>query len=251
MKAIKKNLMIALFIVCAVALILSICRVTVAHADELPDLSSSSLSDTETSVTDDITPSDTTDEMNSKLDELLKKLNESDAGVYFKTYIMPIITGAGSALIMGLIALIPYIKNHNRCKQLEAFAATLQKANEDLEKLINSTNVLELKSALTEIFGETNKGLINELLERLENYLKSFAEIKSDVDIVNAKVDCLIKGASNAWSKSTAAMSALTEVPEKSVLTKIESENEALKRYIREIQADEGEKKINEIVNKA
>ena len=52
MKAIKKNLMIALFIVCAVALILSICRVTVAHADELPDLSSSSLSDTETSVTD-------------------------------------------------------------------------------------------------------------------------------------------------------------------------------------------------------
>ena len=251
MKAIKKNLMIALFIVCAVALILSICRVTVAHADELPDLSSSSLSDTETSVTDDITPSDTTDETNSKLDELLKKLNESDAGVYFKTYIMPIITGAGSALIAGLIALIPYIKNHNRRKQLEAFAATLQKSNEDLEKLINSTNVLELKSALTEIFGETNKGLINELLERLENYLKSFAEIKSDVDIVNAKVDCLIKGASNAWSKSTAAMSALTEVPEKSVLTKIESENEALKRYIREVQADEGEKKIKEIVDKA
>ena len=68
---------------------------------------------------------------------------------------------------------------------------------------------------------------------------------------MNAKVDCLIKGASNAWSKSTAAMSALTEVPEKSVLTKIESENEALKRYIREVQADEGEKKIKEIVDKA
>lgn len=251
MKAIKKNLMIALFIVCAVALILSICRVTVAHADELPDLSSSSLSDTETSVTDEITPSDTTDETNSKLDELLKKLDESDAGVYFKTYIMPIITGAGSALVAGLVALIPYIRNRNRRKQLEAFAATLQKSNEDLEKLINSTNVLELKSALTEIFGETNKELINVLFERLENYLKSFAEIKSDIDIVNAKVDCLIKGASNAWSKSTAAMSALTEVPEKSVLTKIESENEALKRYIREVQADEGEKKIREIVDKA
>nr|DAI55026.1 MAG TPA: hypothetical protein [Caudoviricetes sp.] len=251
MKAIKKNLMIALFIVCAVALILSICRVTIAHADELPDLSSSSLSDTETSVIDEITPSDTTDETNSKLDELLKKLDESDAGVYFKTYIMPIITGAGSALVAGLVALIPYIKNRNRRKQLEAFAATLQKSNEDLEKLINSTNVLELKSALTEIFCETNKELINVLFERLENYLKSFAEIKSDIDILNAKVDCLIKGASNAWSKSTAAMSALTEVPEKSVLTKIESENEALKRYIREVQADEGEKKIKEIVDKA
>lgn len=193
------------------------------------------------------TPSETPSETELKLEEIIAKLNAQSASNYFKQNILPLLTGTGSALVAGLLALLPYIKNKNRRKQLEAYAATLQKANEDLDTLLKSTDPEAIKKAVDGLFGERATEIVNEMIKQIPIDNKRINELATEIGTVNAKLDCLIKGAQNAWAKSSAATAALTEVPEKSLLVEKEAENAKLKQYIRAQAGEEADKLIVDI----
>lgn len=197
----------------------------------------------------DTTPSETPSdaETDVKLEEILAKLNAQTASDYFKQNILPLLTGTGSALVAGLLALLPYIKNKNRRKQLEAYAATLQKANADLDTLLKSTDPEAIKKAVDGLFGERATEIVNEMIRQIPIDNKRVNELATEIGTVNAKLDCLIKGAQNAWAKSSAATAALTEVPEKSLLVEKEAENAKLKAYIRTQAGEEADKLIVDI----
>lgn len=138
------------------------------------------------------TPSETETEL--KLEKILAKLNAQTASDYFKQTILPLLTGTGSALVAGLLALLPYIKNKNRRKQLEAYAATLQKANEDLDTLLKSTDPEAIKKAVDGLFGERATEIVNEMIKQIPIDNKRVNELATEIGTVNAKLDCLIKG---------------------------------------------------------
>ena len=197
--------------------------------------------------TSETTPSETPSETELKLEEIIAKLNAQTASNYFKQNILPLLTGTGSALVAGLLALLPYIKNKNRRKQLEAYAATLQKANADLDTLLKSTDPEAIKKAVDGLFGERATEIVNEMIKQIPIDNKRVNELATEIGTVNAKLDCLIKGAQNAWAKSSAATAALTEVPEKSLLVEKETENAKLKQYIRAQAGEEADKLIVDI----
>ncbi len=197
--------------------------------------------------TSETTPSETPSETEFKLEEIIAKLNAQTASNYFKQNILPLLTGTGSALVAGLLALLPYIKNKNRRKQLEAYAATLQKANADLDTLLKSTDPEAIKKAIDGLFGERATEIVNEMIKQIPIDNKRINELATEIGTVNAKLDCLIKGAQNAWAKSSAATAALTEVPEKSLLIEKETENAKLKQYIRAQAGEEADKLIVDI----
>lgn len=197
--------------------------------------------------TSESTPSETPSETELKLEKILAKLNAQTASNYFKQNILPLLTGTGSALVAGLLALLPYIKNKNRRKQLEAYAATLQKANADLDTLLKSTDPEAIKKAIDGLFGERATEIVNEMIKQIPIDNKRINELATEIGTVNAKLDCLIKGAQNAWAKSSAATAALTEVPEKSLLVEKETENAKLKQYIRAQAGEEADKLIVDI----
>lgn len=197
--------------------------------------------------TSETTPSETPSETELKLEEIIAKLNAQSASNYFKQNILPLLTGTGSALVAGLLALLPYIKNKNRRKQLEAYAATLQKANADLDTLLKSTDPEAIKKAVDGLFGERATEIVNEMIKQIPIDNKRINELATEIGTVNAKLDCLIKGAQNAWAKSSAATAALTEVPEKSLLVEKETENAKLKQYIRAQAGEEADKLIVDI----
>lgn len=197
--------------------------------------------------TSESTPSETPSETELKLEEIIAKLNAQSASNYFKQNILPLLTGTGSALVAGLLALLPYIKNKNRRKQLEAYAATLQKANADLDTLLKSTDPEAIKKAVDGLFGERATEIVNEMIKQIPIDNKRINELATEIGTVNAKLDCLIKGAQNAWAKSSAATAALTEVPEKSLLVEKEAENAKLKQYIRAQAGEEADKLIVDI----
>lgn len=197
--------------------------------------------------TSESTPSETPSETELKLEEIIAKLNAQSASNYFKQNILPLLTGTGSALVAGLLALLPYIKNKNRRKQLEAYAATLQKANADLDTLLKSTDPEAIKKAVDGLFGERATEIVNEMIKQIPIDNKRINELATEIGTVNAKLDCLIKGAQNAWAKSSAATAALTEVPEKSLLVEKETENAKLKQYIRAQAGEEADKLIVDI----
>ena len=197
--------------------------------------------------TSESTPSETPSETELKLEEIIAKLNAQSASNYFKQNILPLLTGTGSALVAGLLALLPYIKNKNRRKQLEAYAATLQKANADLDTLLKSTDPEAIKKAVDGLFGERATEIVNEMIKQIPIDNKRINELATEIGTVNAKLDCLIKGAQNAWAKSSAATAALTVVPEKSLLVEKEAENAKLKQYIRAQAGEEADKLIVDI----
>lgn len=197
--------------------------------------------------TSESTPSETPSETELKLEEIIAKLNAQSASNYFKQNILPLLTGTGSALVAGLLALLPYIKNKNRRKQLEAYASTLQKANADLDTLLKSTDPEAIKKAVDGLFGERATEIVNEMIKQIPIDNKRINELATEIGTVNAKLDCLIKGAQNAWAKSSAATAALTEVPEKSLLVEKETENAKLKQYIRAQAGEEADKLIVDI----
>lgn len=197
--------------------------------------------------TSETTPSETPSETELKLEEIIAKLNAQSASNYFKQNILPLLTGTGSALVAGLLALLPYIKNKNRRKQLEAYAATLQKANADLDTLLKSTDPEAIKKAVDGLFGKRATEIVNEMIKQIPIDNKRINELATEIGTVNAKLDCLIKGAQNAWAKSSAATAALTEVPEKSLLVEKETENAKLKQYIRAQAGEEADKLIVDI----
>ncbi len=185
------------------------------------------------------------EQTDTKVAELISKVNTylGDANGYFANTILPLIIGAGSALLTSLGALIPFLKTKAKYKAALASINNLEKQTEELQTLLTSTDITKIKEALQSLFsGELAKAVNNLKLDGAV-----YAEQKALLEIILAKLDAIINGAINAWSKSDGAVAALTAAPEHNVLNALEKENIQLKQYIREIKGAEAEEEIKKI----
>lgn len=241
----KKSLLS--FIILLLACI-AVTFVTVANAEETSDLPADTPTESSETGGDDTGASDTNTETDNKLAELIAKVNELTNEDYFTSTILPILTGAGTAIIAFLGTLAPFIKNKSKLKQLEAYAATLQKKSAEVETLLKSTNIEEIQNTLENLIGKDRVAVLDDFMKKNKIDVQQIAEVRTELGQLQASVDCLIKAAQNAWGKSTGATEALTQAPTKTMLVNLEAENAKLKNYIREQGGENTEKLIADII---
>lgn len=200
---------------------------------------------------DDKTPTDgenTPDADTEPTEDITAKikaiLSESD---YFTKNILPLVISAGSALLMGIGALLPYLKKNAKYKQLLGLYKGLQAKTDELTKAIQEGDPDKLKEALTAALGTE----FTKVLESLKIDKKTYAEIKAQIDTISAQLTALINGATNAWRGSESAVACLTATPTQSAVEKQAAEIKALEDYIRETKGDEADKVIIDIKSNA
>lgn len=200
---------------------------------------------------DDKTPTDgenTPDADTNPTEDITAKikaiLSESD---YFTKNILPLVISAGSALLMGIGALLPYLKKNAKYKQLLGLYKGLQAKTDELTKAIQEGDPDKLKEALTAALGTE----FTKVLESLKIDKKTYAEIKAQIDTISAQLTALINGATNAWRGSETAVACLTATPTQSAVEKQAAEIKALEDYIRETKGDEADKVITDIKSNA
>lgn len=194
------------------------------------------------------TGGDNTEDTNKVSEDITSRikaiLNESD---YFTKNILPLVISAGSALLMGIGALLPYLKKNAKYKQLLGLYKGLQAKTDELTKAIQEGDPDKLKEALTAALGTE----FTKVLESLKIDKKTYAEIKAQIDTISAQLTALINGATNAWRGSESAVACLTATPTQSAVEKQAAEIKALEDYIRETKGDEADKVITEIKSNA
>lgn len=200
---------------------------------------------------DDKTPTDgenTPDADTNPTEDITAKikaiLSESD---YFTKNILPLVISAGSALLMGIGALLPYLKKNAKYKQLLGLYKGLQAKTDELTKAIQEGDPDKLKEALTAALGTK----FAKILESLKIDKKTYAEIKAQIDTISAQLNALINGATNAWRSSESAVACLAASPTQTVVEQQAAEIKALEDYIRETKGDEADKIISDVKTKA
>nr|DAN95854.1 MAG TPA: SMODS and SLOG-associating 2TM effector domain family 4 [Caudoviricetes sp.] len=201
-------------------------------ADDKTPTDGENVPDADTEPTEDIT---------AKIKAIL---SESD---YFTKNILPLVISAGSALLMGIGALLPYLKKNAKYKQLLGLYKGLQAKTDELTKAIQEGDPDKLKEALTAALGTE----FTKVLESLKIDKKTYAEIKAQIDTISAQLSALINGATNAWRGSETAVACLTATPTQSAVEKQAAEIKALEDYIRETKGDEADKVITDIKSNA
>lgn len=196
-------------------------------------------------ATDGEKEEDTNKDLSEDITSRIKAiLNESD---YFTKNILPLVISAGSALLMGVGALLPYLKKNAKYKQLLGLYKGLQAKTDELTKAIQEGDPEKLKEVLTAALGTE----FSKVLESLKIDKKTYAEIKAQIDTISAQLTALINGATNAWRGSETAVACLTATPTQSAVEKQAAEIKALEDYIRETKGDEADKVITEIKSNA
>lgn len=200
--------------------------------------------DDKTPTDDENTPDADTEPTEDITAKIKAILSESD---YFTKNILPLVISAGSALLMGIGALLPYLKKNAKYKQLLGLYKGLQAKTDELTKAIQEGDPDKLKEALTAALGTE----FTKVLESLKIDKKTYAEIKAQIDTISAQLTALINGATNAWRGSETAVACLTATPTQSAVEKQAAEIKALEDYIRETKGDEADKVITEIKSNA
>ena len=192
-------------------------------------------------ATDGEKTEDTNEDITSRIKAIL---NESD---YFTKNRLPLVISAGSALLMGIGALLPYLKKNAKYKQLLGLYKGLQAKTDELTKAIQEGDPEKLKEVLSAALGTE----FAKILESLKIDKKTYAEIKAQIDTISAQLNALINGATNAWRGSESAVACLAASPTQTVVEKQEAEIKALEDYIRETKGDEADKIISDVKTKA
>ena len=192
-------------------------------------------------ATDGEKTEDTNEDITSRIKAIL---NESD---YFTKNILPLVISAGSALLMGIGALLPYLKKNAKYKQLLGLYKGLQAKTDELTKAIQEGDPEKLKEVLSAALGTE----FAKILESLKIDKKTYAEIKAQIDTISAQLNALINGATNAWRGSESAVACLAASPTQTVVEQQEAEIKALEDYIRETKGDEADKIISDVKTKA
>lgn len=192
-------------------------------------------------ATDGEKTEDTNEDITSRIKAIL---NESD---YFTKNILPLVISAGSALLMGIGALLPYLKKNAKYKQLLGLYKGLQAKTDELTKAIQDGNPEKLKEVLSAALGTE----FAKVIESLKIDKKTYAEIKAQIDTISAQLNALINGATNAWRGSESAVACLAASPTQTVVEQQEAEIKALEDYIRETKGDEADKIISDVKKKA
>lgn len=200
---------------------------------------------------DDKTPTDgenTPDADTEPTEDITAKIRAIlSEGDYFTKNILPLVISAGSALLMGIGALLPYLKKNAKYKQLLGLYKGLQAKTDDLTKAIQEGDPDKLKEALTAALGTE----FTKVLESLKIDKKTYAEIKAQIDTISAQLTALINGATNAWRGSESAVACLAASPTQTVVEQQAAEIKALEDYIRETKGDEADKIISDVKTNA
>ncbi len=202
-------------------------------------------SETDDAIADDMTSED----MKKLIADLLAKVNSlSGEGDFFKDKVLPfIITGFTDLVVVGVLLIVPFIKNKSRAKKLEGFAQALQNDKQNLTTLLSSTDAPAIQKALTETFGTYIDKMMENFKNEFGSYMTTFASMKTTIETEYAQIKNLIEAARQAWASKPEVVALLAESPEKSTLEQQIAENEKLKQYIREIKGEEAEKIINNL----
>lgn len=209
-----------------------------AHADEPTD----TVTETETMET-----GKTAEDVIAEITTEINKLKSDEDKNFFNETILPLLTGAGSGLLVSFGALVPYIKKNRAYAKLWNICTALESRNEELQKICSSTDPEEIKKAIVSLFGEEFMQKVNEIYDKMKDKTGEYNEIKIEIATLSSQVKALLNAAAIAWNSKSQAVAALTAAPEKTVLLKLENENESLKNYVREVKGDEAEEIIKDI----
>lgn len=182
-----------------------------------------------------------------KIAELTAKINSLTNADYFVKNILPLITGAGSAIIGFVLMLFPTIRNNNKYRQLQGFYTQIKDENETLKTLLTSTDIPSLKDAFKAVVKDEQLELVDKFIKETKINEKGLAGLETDLSVAIGKINALISAAQNVWAKSPEAMAALTEAPERGTLVAMQRENDKLKDYIRQTKGEEAEAIIEEL----
>lgn len=182
-----------------------------------------------------------------KIAELTAKINSLNNADYFVKNILPLITGAGTALLGFVLSVFPAIRNNNRYRQLQGFYTQIKDENEALKTLLTSTDIPSLKDAFKAVVKDEQLELVDKFIKETKINEKGLAGLETDLSVAIGKINALISAAQNVWAKSPEAMAALTEAPERGTLVAMQRENDKLKDYIRQTKGEEAEAIIEEL----
>ena len=179
---------------------------------------------------------------------LVDKIKDTVSGLlnednYFNNNILPLIISAASTLLAGLTLLIPYLRNSGKYKQLQAIYTRLKAENDNLQTLLNSTDITTIKDALALMMTEELTKAVKEL--KIDS--TAYANFETQLKVLSAQVQALINGATNAWAQSPSAVQCLTVSPTEEAVKRQALEIKALEDYIRETKGDEAEAIILEL----
>ena len=161
--------------------------------------------------------------------------NSSDS--FFIRNIVPIIVAIGVCFILGLILLIPWLRDKLKLKDAENMLKNARAMIDDLKKQVDTDSI---KKDIKEFIKQQweSIGLM------IEDTLKKNGV---EIDKVEACVQALINGAINAWHGSPEAVSCLTKVASATELKNLAEENAKLTALVYKYYGNEATEELKKI----
>ena len=162
---------------------------------------------------------------------------------FFEEKILPALVSVGTTLIMGIPLLLPYITKSQKFKQLQGLYTKTVAENKNVQELLKCVDLENMQVILKKAVDEKLDGVLADIKDDNAAAKESVAMVK----LLSAQVDALVKGATNAWAQSPAAVACLTASPTENTVKQLSAENQALQSYIRGQKGAEAEAVIAEI----
>lgn len=184
-----------------------------------------------------------TEEDKAEIKDLINKLKEytQSSDSFFIRNIVPIIVACVVCLFLGIIALIPWLKNKFTIKQLKStLENAARKVSEYKEERDNYKALIDVEKLKKEIQDFTVSEVKN--MEKL--IIKTLEAKGIKEDKILAVLLALKDGAINAWEGSASAVACLTQNADAMTLEDKLKENAMMKAYIAEKHGEDGLKEL-------
>lgn len=159
---------------------------------------------------------------------------------YFKDKILPLLTNA-TVLSLITAALTLFAQRGRKGLQLEN--SELRGAYNKQLQIVES--VREQLPAILDDFAEKMRAELKAtVIDELKLDPQAYATLASDVEVMNAKIDAITRGALVAWGNSPAAREALDANATQSALVEAQTRCKQYEDYIREMKGAEAEEII-------
>ena len=162
---------------------------------------------------------------------------------FFEEKVLPLLISAGSAIVMFIGALVPYIKKSGKFKRLQGVYTATKAENAKYAELLASVDFEKFKEAIETVLTEDLKKKIAEL----GNYDGQFEDMKAKMEILLGQMQAMRDGAMNAWAQSPAAVAALSVSPTETAVRRLAKQNAAFENYIKAQKGEEAEEIIAEL----
>ena len=163
---------------------------------------------------------------------------------FFNEEVRPALISVALSLGASAAVAVPFVKNIGKYKSLVSAYVAQKAENNDLKGLVSelqatvsAVDIVKFKDEITKAFTEAYQKAVDS--SRLNNAL--LAEFSERQNVVDAKIQALLAGATNAWAQSPSAVACLTALPNETVLRKQAEQIHALESYIRDVKGSEAE----------